>query len=275
MNKTGHIFWVFFNIALLFPCIGLAMDNPAPKEAIVLYCPSPNENVKVSCELKGTLFRKWRCNAGDAVGISGDKNASINQACSELTSSSGSKRKEISPATNNDSGTPAISSPSASGKSGRSDSQPETSDEIDQKLDRSQVQKMIEDLSKKINVLKQMELKKEPSKTSTQNLKGYKIGVYYNKDSEGERKSANTIIKALNVARPSLNTEPYPRGQNFFDRVKPPISFEIRFYSPEEDKAAQELQNILRQTNLPFTFFLKNVTTRTPNFIAIFVDPYA
>jgi hypothetical protein len=101
-------------------------------------------------------------------------------------------------------------------------------------------------------------------------LGSFKVGIYYPLSDAAAKTFAEQVEGSLagNVSIVQL----YPRDEQFFNNVNPPMGDEIRFEEPGELPAARELQTLLASRSPGQTFRFRAVGTRTPNFLSIFID---
>ncbi|MBT5548998.1 MAG: hypothetical protein HOJ79_00835 [Nitrospina sp.] len=221
------------------------------------------------CVLRGTLFPKWICTANGKRGVDSEKQDAKNKACRDQITPPDSEKPGTSDSQTKTSGQPSTT-PEL--KETESPSPKETSKKKFDKLAEEFIRQLDSADQTKFRKLLNIE-KKATSKPSIQHLDGYTIGIYYKKDVEAERKLAEEIKGKLIESQRPINIKLYSKGELFFNKVNPPVNFEIRYFPYDEKEVAKELFDVLSITDLSYSFDLIPVSTLSPNFISIFVKP--
>ncbi|WP_157835420.1 hypothetical protein [Xanthomonas sp. SHU 166] len=110
-----------------------------------------------------------------------------------------------------------------------------------------------------------------PTRRDSGPLSGYKVGIYFLASDTGAAKAADKIETHLRSQGFRGFIQRYPSSPEFWDKVVPPTTLEIRFEEGLEDRQANALKSLLTSAPLRRKAELLPVGNTTQNFISIFV----
>lgn len=102
-------------------------------------------------------------------------------------------------------------------------------------------------------------------------LYGYKIGIYYYRDSPPSASRAESIKQKLVAKGFQGAIQLYPSDRGFFELVRAPNSLEVRYEPGKEDSAADSLVANLKEDFPSLAVSKRSVSNSTPSFISIFI----
>jgi hypothetical protein len=102
-------------------------------------------------------------------------------------------------------------------------------------------------------------------------LNGYKIGIYFPSQDPSVLPTVLKVEERLRDAGFNGIVQKYPSDASFFEKVNAPNGLEVRFEPGIEDEAAEALLTIVRTANAKNRWSKRQVGSRTPNFISVFV----
>lgn len=107
--------------------------------------------------------------------------------------------------------------------------------------------------------------------TKIEKLENYKIGIYFLQSDKKAQENGKTIKANLEKNNIGNSIQLYPKDLEFFKKVNPPTSNEIRYELNFEESASLQLQKSLNELFPNLNFERKTVRNRTTNFISIFI----
>ena len=102
-------------------------------------------------------------------------------------------------------------------------------------------------------------------------LGSFKIGVYYLIVDKNAESKAQKVASKLRLNSIGNSIQIYPKNSEFFKKVNPPTTNEIRYEPNYENSASLQLIKSLDELFPDYEFKRKTVGNRTTNFISIFV----
>jgi hypothetical protein len=102
-------------------------------------------------------------------------------------------------------------------------------------------------------------------------LSGYKIGIYFYDNDPSSIPSVLKVAERLKDAGFSGTVQQYPSNDAFFENVNRPSGLEVRYEAGIEDQAADALLAIVQTADNRNRWIKRQVGSRTPNFISVFV----